>query len=160
MDRLQVSFAVLLVVSLSLGGVTAADIGERFGELDSIGTVRSQVSTTVVDVSLEDDDLVVTARIDNPSSATLQHNGARIRLHNETNERLASGAGMRLDDNGSIVPPEGSLTMRYAVGLSDPQVPLVRSALADGATVSVSFGMTLGESDFVIRTAQNTTGDG
>lgn len=157
MDRLQVSFAALLVVSLSLGGVTAVDMGDRFGEIDSIGAVRGQVSTTVVDVAVDEDTLVVTARIDNPSEASLQHNGAYFRLHNDTDENLANGAGTRLDDNGTAVPPDGSLTVRYGVGLSESQARLVRSALERDASLSVTFGMTLGDTSFELRTNQNVT---
>lgn len=160
MDRLQVSFAALLVVSLSLGGITAFDLGDRFGEIDSIGVVKSQVAVEVADFTLHDRSLQVTVRIQNPTAMDLRVTGAQFRLFNQTNQRLASGAGSRIDSGPSVVAARDTLVLTYQVGLSERQHRRARNSLSGGASLSMNFAMRLGETSFVIRTTAPVGGGG
>lgn len=151
MDRLQLAFVVLLVTSVSLGGATVVDFGTTLRNVDALEMVQQRISVTVTDVTLRDDSLAVTTRLGNPTRRTLQLTGAQFRIHNGTDERLGSGAGVRLDDNGSTLPAKGSLTVAYAVRLSDAQREKVKIALDHDASLAMNFAMQLGETSFVVR---------
>lgn len=151
MDRLRFAFAALLVLSVSLAGATAVDEGNRLQAIDAVRVVEPRVAVDVTDVALGERSLAVSVWIRNPTRLRLELRGARFRLSNETNERLASGAGTRLDDAGSTVPADGSLRVTYAVGLPDDRREHVRGALERGATLSMNFAMHLGDANFVLR---------
>lgn len=151
MDRLRLAFSVLIVTSLSLGGLTAVDIGNSLRAIDAIDVVERQVSVSVTEVELRDDSFVVTTHIRNPTRQTLELRSARFRIYNGTNERLASGAGSRLDDNGSEIPAKGSLTATHSFTISSAQRENVRAALDEGASLSMNFGVAIGDTKFVVR---------
>ncbi len=160
MDRLRLSFVVLLVTSLSLGGFTVVDFGSRLEDIDAVGSVEQRVSVAVTDVSIRDDSIAITTRLRNPTRRTLQLDGARFRIYNATDRRLASGAGIRLDDGGSTLPARGSLTVTYAVRMSDAQRDRVRATIDRDASVAMNFAMTLGDTSMVVRAHEDITHGG
>lgn len=160
MDRLQLAFAIIFIASVSLGGVTAADFGTKLGNIDASDVVKERVSVTVTDVTLGDEALAVTTRLENPTAKSLQLQGAQFRIHNRTNARLASGAGTRVDDGDSTLPGKGSLTVTHEIRLSDAQRTQVANALERDARLSMSYALTLGEAKVVVRAERDISTEG
>lgn len=152
MDRLEVTFVALLVLSLALGGFTTLDRGNYYSAIDASDRVSSQISVAVTDAELREETFVVTARLENPSSTDVRITGARMRVFNRTNRRIASGAGDRLDDGGSTLPADGSQTVTYSIRVSDSQHDVLERVLELDAGVSLTVAMRLGDAEFVVRT--------
>lgn len=149
MNTLRIAFVALLAVSLLLGGVTAADFGNNLNDAEKIGFIKSQLVVEPVDVAVEDDRFVATVRIENPTGLDVELRSAKLRVHTLADQRLASGAGTRLDDNGTSLAAGESLTVTYEIRLSETQREAVAAALErDETLLSVSFGMTHGTADF------------
>lgn len=151
MDGIRLGFVVLIVTSLSLGGLTAVNVGNTLRAIDAIDVVEQQVTVTVSKVTLRDESFVVTTRVRNPTRWAIELRGARFRIYNGTDDRLAASAGTRLDDNGSVVPARGSLTVTHSVRVSGPQREKVAAALDRDASLAMNLGMTLGDTSFVVR---------
>lgn len=158
MDRLRAAFLVVLVVSVSLGGLAVADFGDRLRTTSTLADVRPQVGVTATDAAVRDERVAVSFRIHNPTRFPLHVRGAKLRIHNGTERRIASSAGRRVDDNGSVVPPKGSLTVTYEIPVTDAARRNVRSALRDDAMVSVSFGMEYNGQQFSLTRADMALG--
>lgn len=141
MDGLRVAFVGVLVVSVSLGGVTVADFGSYLGAVDTTGVIKEQVSAELVEVSLTEEGFLVTVRFENPTGVDLRVLGSNVRVHNASDQRIASGAGQRVDGEGDRLPARGSLTAVYEVGIADSGRGHLRGALRTDARISMSVGL-------------------
>lgn len=148
MDGLRVAFVALLVVSVVLGGTTVLDFGDRLGAADTITVVERQVSVEVVDASLQDDRFTATVRFENPTGVDLRIRSARLRVYNDSDVEIASGAGTRLDDNGTALPGRGSLTATFRIQVTETE--RLRAALRRDARLSVTAGATLDDRQFTL----------
>ncbi|PSQ15246.1 hypothetical protein BRD00_14795 [Halobacteriales archaeon QS_8_69_26] len=161
MDQLRVAFAALLILSVSIGGVTAVDFRDR---LDSIGTstiVKEQITAELVDSELREDRFVATIRLENPTQFDVIVESARFRVYNRTTPLIADGAGERLDDNGEVLPAGEALTVTYAIGFSPDQERNLREARRNEALLSATFSMRIGDVSFTVnRKGLDVTEDG
>lgn len=158
MDGLRAAFAALLVVSVVLGGTTVLDFGDRLGAIDTAAVVDGQVSVELVDASLREDRFVATVRFENPTGVDLRVRSAKLRIYNASEQRIASGAGTRLDDNGATLPARGSLTTTYEIRVAEERRGPLRAALRRDARLAVSVGMTVDDLDFSLaRSGMNAS---
>jgi len=159
MDRLRASFVVLVLAALLLGGYTAVDTGGSLRAVSAAEMIEPRISAEATGVELREEAVVVTVRMENPTGADLEHAGARFRFHDESDRRLASGAGTRLDDNGSTLPAGGSLRVTYAVRVSESQREVLADALGRDARLSMNLAVSLGDTNFVVRADAEVGGE-
>jgi len=156
----NVAFALLVAGSLIVGGAAATGRMGELQTLDAADDVRERLSVTVERAAVTDDRLVVRATIHNPPDRTVQLRGASVRLARGERLRVASGAGRRLDDNGTTLPAGGRLTARYAVSLSPDGVEETREALERGARLTVRLSLRLGDTAFEYVSEEQPVGGG
>lgn len=148
MNRTNLAFALLVVGSLAVGGAAAAAHVDDLRTLDAAGDVRERLSVNVERTAVEDERLLVRVTVHNPSGRTVNLRGASFRLARGDTLRVASGAGRRLDDNGTTVPAGGRLTARYAVSIAPDAVEDARDALDGGARLAVRLSLRLEDTPF------------
>lgn len=151
MDRLQAAFVALLLVAGALGGATALDTGSTLRAVDASSLIKDQVQVDVENVDLRDERLVVTTAIENPTGLDLDIDGARFRVYNASNDRLAFGAGERLDDGGTTLGAGETVTATYAVRLSPAQRDTLATALEGEAAISINLALGLGDTSIVVH---------
>lgn len=148
MDALRVAFAALLVLSVSLGGVTAVDFRDRLQSTDDSFAVGDQVTAELVESDLREDRFVATVRLENPTQFDVEVLSARLRVYNTTDAKIVDGPADRLDDNGRALPAGGSLTVTYAVDLTAEGKRDLRGARRNEALLSAIIKMNVGDVEF------------
>lgn len=148
MNPTNVAFALLVVGSAAVGAAATAGHAADLRTLDVASDVTDQLSVSVDRAVVEDDRLVVRITIRNPSGTTVQLRGASFRVAQGRQLRVASGAGRRLDDNGTTLAADGQLTARYAVSLSADGAAAVEDALDSGARMAVVLSLRLDDTGF------------
>lgn len=157
MDRLRTAFLAVLLVSLANGGATVVNFAGNLQSIDAAAYVKSHIEADVSVATVTDDRVRLAVRISNPTGLAVRLDGAHVRIHNQTDKRLASGAGRRVDDRGDTIPAGGTLTATYDIRVSPEQRGSVRAALERGARVTVRLGLNLRETRFtVVRTSTVT----
>lgn len=159
MNRLRGAFVGLVVVSLALGGATALEFGDRLGDIDTATDVDGEIEVSVVDAAVEGDRFVVTVQVRNPTDTPVVLQNAGLRIHNDSDERIAAGPGRRLDDGPSRVPAGGAIEATFELSLSENDRRQVQSALERDALVSMNVGMRYRSTEFdVVASGMDVTG--
>lgn len=154
---MRTAFLAVLLVSLANGGATVANFAGTLQSIDATAYVENRIETDVSVSTVADRRVTLAVRISNPTGLDVHLDGAHIRIHNESDKRLASGAGRRVDDPVNTIPAGGNLTATYELRLSPGQRASVRAALERGARVTVRLGFHLRETRFtVVRTSTVT----
>lgn len=161
MDRLRAAFVAVLLVSLANGGATVVDFAGNLRTIDAADYVTNRIDADVTGADVEDRRLTLTVRISNPTGLDVRLGGAHVRIHNESEKRIAASAGRRVDDGGNTVPAGGSLDATYEIGLSPGQRAPVRDALESDAKVTITLGLYLHDTRFTVaRTSDVAVEDG
>lgn len=154
---MRTAFLAVLLVSLANGGATVANFTGNLQSIDAAAYVDNRIETDVSVSAVADRRVTLAVRISNPTGLAVRLDGAHVRIHNQTDKRLASGAGRRVDDRGDTIPAGGTLTATYDIRVSPEQRGSVRAALERGARVTVRLGLNLRETRFtVVRTSTVT----
>jgi len=112
MNRLEGAFAAVVVSSVLLGGIVAADASDSFRTVDLAGTVGSQADVEVTGTTIREDRLLVIAAVENPTRYRLELTG--VFLQTFANEsRLAYGSASFADP--VVIPARSTERVRPTV---------------------------------------------
>lgn len=132
MDRVNVAFAVVVALSAILGGVATAERAEDLRSQRLLYESRDDLRATFSAVTVDDDELRVTVTFHNAAEYDFRVTGGYLVATNATTPKLAASAATRVDDDGSTLPADGTLTVRYALPLADDQRGAVERARRAG----------------------------
>jgi LEA14-like dessication related protein len=150
MNRLEGAFAAVVVSSVLLGGIVAADASDSFRTVDLAGTVGSQADVEVTGTTIREDRLLVIAAVENPTRYRLELTG--VFLQTFANEsRLAYGSASFADP--VVIPARSTERVRYSVQFSPDGLARLRAAGtgAGGVELRTRYSLQLGETTFVLR---------
>jgi hypothetical protein len=159
--QVNAAFAAVVVAAVLAGGVTATDFGMQLRTIDTIGVVEGQLDSTVTALRVDGGELRLTVRLANPTGYAIDLRGTFVRVFHDGPNQIAYGAGQRADDGPTRLPPRGSLSATYVVGLSPDQAQRLRSAVREGPVrLTVFHSMALrGEPFELARTNVTVTGE-
>lgn len=160
MQRLNYAFLAVVLVAAAVGGATALQMREDIGAVNTVVTVEDRLDVAVTDATLTDRGLEVTARVRNPTDYRFRVAGGVVSSQNATGAGIATGAARRLDDNGDIVAPRGSLSVRLVLPLSTTDHQQLAAALPDGVDVTVAVSLYYDDVRFRVRGSGSVGGGG
>jgi hypothetical protein len=167
MERLELALVVCVAASVLLGGFVAADVGSSFRTAGLAGPVSEQVTVETTAVTLRDDRLVVTARLENPTRYRLRLTGVFAQV-SANDSRLVYGSHSYSDpvaidarstrrvEYSISLAPAGERRLRRVCGTA---ADATGTTSADGATdvgnarLRTRYSLRLGETTLVVRHA-------
>lgn len=153
MNRLEGAFAAVVVSSVLLGGIVAADASDSFRTVDLAGTVGPQVDIETRGTTMRGDRLLLTTTVENPTRYRLRLTGVFAQAFaNES--RLAYGSASFADP--VAIPARSTKRVRYSIRLSPEGGQRLRAAGTGAGSVELRtrYSLRLGETLFVVRNGE------
>jgi hypothetical protein len=142
MERLELALVVCVAASVLLGGFVAADVGSSFRTAGLAGPVSEQVTVETTAVTLRDDRLVVTARLENPTRYRLRLTGVFAQV-SANDSRLVYGSHSYSDP--VAIDARSTRRVEYSISLApagERRLRRVRGTAADATTTADATGTT------------------
>ncbi|PSQ23918.1 hypothetical protein BRD01_05375 [Halobacteriales archaeon QS_8_65_32] len=142
MERLELALVVCVAASVLLGGFVAADVGSSFRTAGLAGPVSEQVTVETTAVTLRDDRLVVTARLENPTRYRLRLTGVFAQV-SANDSRLVYGSHSYSDP--VAIDARSTRRVEYSISLAPAGERRLRRVRR--------YSLRLGETTLVVRHA-------
>lgn len=151
MERTNVAFLLVVGLSTVLGASVVAGFGSDLQDADTVSVVKDRLGTELVESSFEEESLVVSLQIHNPTGYDFRLTGSQFRAFNESDATIVRGAATRIDDGDDLLPARGTLTVRYQLSLSPSQERDLRRAIDAGdATLTGTHSFRLSDTQFSV----------
>ena len=132
MERTNVAFLAIVILSAALG----ANVGTEFGsDLQAASTalvVDDRIDTAITDATMSEEALLVTVELRNPTGYDFRLTGSHFRAFNGSEPKLAYASGQRIDDGEDVLASRGTLVVRYRIPLSPAQTDRLAAAFERG----------------------------
>lgn len=149
MARVDKAFAIVVVLSVVVGGVSIATFADTLVTTETTTLVADSITADVTDIRVAGETLSVTVMVRNPTDYDVRATGAVFYVYDGRGDRIAHGSAMGF--GGEYVPAHGRQTLTFEIPLTPAQADRVRRALAGGVVIESRYGMQLNGVLFVVH---------
>ncbi len=156
MGRTDRAFVVVVIVSVALGTVSVAGFADSLAAQERALSLSDEITVTISNAELNEETLVLSVRIRNPTSADVTATGVFVNVA-DGESRLAYGSATGFEP--MAVPANTVQKIRVSVPLTPEQAAHLRDALAEGqVTITARYGMVFDGISFVVRSEPTRIG--
>lgn len=148
MARVDKAFAIVVVLSIVVGGVSIASFADTLITTETTTLVADTITADVTDIGVEREMLSVTVVIRNPTDSDVRVTGAVFYVLDGQQDRIAHGSAMGF--GGGYICSHGRQTFTFEIPLTPSQIDRIRRALAGGVVIESRYGMELDGVSFVV----------